>query len=136
MLKAEIIGNIGNDAEIKEFSGKKYVSFSVAHTEVQKDAQGNRTDTTTWVSVLWYGEGCGLLGYLKKGAKVFVRGNLKVKLYKDKNGNAQPAINLNATEVQLCGVKGEASSSGGQASAQTTSQQANVQPQAEDDLPF
>ena len=33
MLTAEIIGNIGNDAEIKEFNGKKYISFSVAHTD-------------------------------------------------------------------------------------------------------
>ena len=33
MLQLEIIGNLGNDAEIKEFSGKKYVSMNVAHSE-------------------------------------------------------------------------------------------------------
>lgn len=130
MLKAEIIGNIGADAEVKEFSGKKYVSFSVAHTEYQKDEQGNRTDQTTWVSVLWYGEGGGLLAYLKRGAKVFVRGNLKVKMYTDRNGNQQAAINVSASEVQLCGVKGE-----------TSTPQAGVQVQQPtneqgDDLPF
>ena len=32
MLQLEVIGNIGNDAEIKEFNGKKYVSFNVAHS--------------------------------------------------------------------------------------------------------
>lgn len=130
MLKAEIIGNIGADAEVKEFNGKKYVSFSVAHTEYQKDEQGNRTDQTTWVSVLWYGEGGGLLPYLKRGVKVFVRGNLKVKMYTDRNGNQQAAINVSASEVQLCGVKGE-----------TSTQQAGVQVQQPtneqaDDLPF
>ncbi len=124
MLKAEIIGNIGADAEVKEFNGKKYVSFSVAHTEYQKDEQGNRTDQTTWVSVLWYGEGGGLLPYLK------VRGNLKVKMYTDRNGNQQAAINVSASEVQLCGVKGE-----------TSTPQAGVQVQQPtneqgDDLPF
>ena len=40
MLQCEVIGNLGNDAEIKYFSGKKYVSFSVAHSEVSKDQQG------------------------------------------------------------------------------------------------
>lgn len=69
MLKAEIIGTIGSDAEIKDFSGKKYVSLSVACNDYAKDQQGNRTETTTWVSVLWYGDGGGLLSYLKKGRK-------------------------------------------------------------------
>lgn len=69
MLKAELIGNLGNDAEIKEFGGKKYVALSVATTEYAKDDQGNRTDVTTWVSVLWYGDGGGLFAYLKKGGE-------------------------------------------------------------------
>lgn len=130
MLKAEIIGNIGADAEVKEFSGKKYVSFRVAHTEYQKDQQGNRIDQTIWVSVLLYGDGGGLLAHLKKGAKVFVRGNQKVKIYTDRNGNPQAAINVSASEVQLCGVKGE-----------TNTQQAGAQVQQPtneqgDDLPF
>ena len=55
MLQCEIIGNIGNDAEIKDFGGKKYVSFNVAHSERKKDANGF-TQITTWISVLWYGE--------------------------------------------------------------------------------
>ena len=49
MLQIEVIGNIGNDAEIKEFSGKKYVSFNVAHSEKHKDANGVNVETTTWV---------------------------------------------------------------------------------------
>lgn len=109
MLKAELIGNLGNDAEIKEFGGKKYVALSVATTEYANDDQGNRTDVTTWVSVLWYGEGGGLFAYLKRGAKVFVRGNLRAKMYADKQGVQQVSINVNASEVQLCGSKAEAS---------------------------
>jgi single-strand DNA-binding protein len=107
MLVSEIIGNIGADAEIKEFSGKKYVSFSVAHSDFSKDQNGNKIEQTTWVSILWYGDGGGLFQYLKKGAKVFIRGRQRVKLYADKNGMAQFAINVNASEVILCGVRGE-----------------------------
>lgn len=127
MLKLEIIGNIGSDAEVKEFGGKKYVSFSVACTEYSKDQKGNKTEYTTWVSILWYGDGGGLIPYLKKGVKVFIRGNLKAKAYTDKQGAAQASININASEVQLCGGKSDGMSS------------STVQPQREDNssgLPF
>lgn len=133
MLQCEIIGNIGADAEIKEFGGKKYVSFNVAHTDVSKDQQGNRIEQTTWVSILWYGDGGGLFQYLKRGSKVFVRGRQKVKLYADKNGNAQFAINVNASEVQLCGMRGEAGNTqGGMPPAQSSP---NMN-ESTDDLPF
>lgn len=142
MLKAELIGNLGNDAEIKEFGGKKYVALSVATTEYAKDDQGNRTDVTTWVNVLWYGEGGGLFAYLKKGVKVFVRGNLRAKMYADKQGVQQVSINVNASEVQLCGSKMDASP---QQPAPTTPANGDSKPpqptpapvpQVGDELPF
>lgn len=33
MLAVTVIGNIGNDAEIKEFNGQKFIAFNVASTE-------------------------------------------------------------------------------------------------------
>lgn len=142
MLKAELIGNLGNDAEIKEFGGKKYVALSVATTEYAKDDQGNRADVTTWVNVLWYGEGGGLFAYLKKGAKVFVRGNLRAKLYADKQGVQQVSINVNASEVQLCGSKADASTQQPATAAPAKGNSAPPQPtpapvpQVGDDLTF
>lgn len=142
MLKAELIGNLGNDAEIKEFGGKKYVALSVATAEYAKDDQGNRADVTTWVNVLWYGEGGGLFAYLKKGAKVFVRGNLRAKLYADKQGVQQVSINVNASEVQLCGSKMDVSPQQPAPAAQAKGNSAPPQPtpapvpQVVDDLPF
>lgn len=129
MLKAEIIGTIGADAEVRDFSGKKYVSLSVACNDYSKDQQGNRTETTTWVSVLWYGDGGGLLPYLKKGAKVFIRGNLKAKAYTDKQGASQASININANEVQLCGFKSDGNTS-------TTTSAPARQSTSNDGLPF
>lgn len=131
MLQCEVIGNIGNDAEIKDFSGKKYVSFNVAHSERRKDANGTTVESTTWVSVLWYGDGGGLTQYLKRGCKVFVRGRLSVKSYQDRNGNTQVAVNVNASEVNLCGMKGEQA-----AGASPAAQQPSASTQQNDDLPF
>lgn len=142
MLKAELIGNLGSDAEIKEFGGKKYVALSIATTEYAKDEQGNRADVTTWVSALWYGDGGGLFAYLKKGAKVFVRGNLRTKIYTDKQGVQQVAINVNASEVQLCGSKADTSPQQASPAAPTKGNSAPPQPtpapvpQVVDDLPF
>lgn len=130
MLQCEVIGNIGNDAEIKDFSGKKYVSFNVAHSEKRKDANGTMIESTTWVSVLWYGDGGGLTQYLKRGCKVFVRGRLSVKSYQDRNGNTQVGVNVNASEVNLCGLKGE------QSTTNNSPVQSATPTQPEDDLPF
>jgi single-strand DNA-binding protein len=136
MLQVEVIGNLGSDAEIKEFGGKKYVSFNVAHSDVSKDQQGNRVEQTTWVSILWYGDGGGLFQYLKRGSKVFVRGRQKVKLYADKNGNAQFAINVNASEVQLCGSKGENNNSQSDNHQSQPSAPSAMGDSNNDDLPF
>ena len=124
MLQLEIIGNLGNDAEIKEFSGKKYVSMNVAHSEKKKDGSEN----TVWVSVLWYGDGGGLFQYLKRGCKVFLRGRLVPKAYTDKQNQPQCALNMYANEVNLCGGKQEST----RQDAATTS----VAPNPDDDLPF
>lgn len=100
MLQVEIIGNIGNDAQVKDFNGKKYIAFNVAHSEKFKNQQGVETERTTWVSVLKPGESA-VAQYLKKGTPVFVRGDLSVKAYKDNAGNWQVGVNCLAREIQL-----------------------------------
>lgn len=130
MLQLEVIGNLGNDAEIKEFGGKKYVSMNVAHSEKRKDGG----DTTIWVSVLWYGEGGNLLLYLKKGTKVFLRGRLVPKAYLDKNNQPQCSVNMYANEVNLCGGKSENNNAASQGA--TAPSVAPTPTSGEDDLPF
>ena len=100
MLQVEIIGNIGNDAQVKDFNGKKYIAFNVAHSEKFKNQQGVETERTTWVSVLKPGESA-VAQYLKKGTPVFVRGDLSVKAYQDSAHNWQVGVNCLAREVQL-----------------------------------
>ncbi len=105
MLQIEVIGNLGKDAEVKEFSGKKYTCFSVAHTEnVRAQKPGEPpVQRTTWLSVYWYGDGGAMLQYLKRGTKVFVRGTMRNNLYTDRTGQTRVDINVNAREVYPCG---------------------------------
>lgn len=111
MLQIEVIGNLGSDAEIKEIRGNKYVSFSVADTFRGSDGQGGRVERTNWVSVLWYGDGGRLFPYLKKGTQVFVRGRMSIREWNDRTGEKQFSINANASEVTLCGTRGESQES-------------------------
>lgn len=125
MLQLEVIGNLGSDAEVKDFGGTKYVQMNVAHSEKHKD--GN--ESTIWVSALWYGEGGSLLQYLKKGAKVFLRGRLVPKAYIDKNNQIQCAVNMYVNEVNLCG--------GSKPENANTAEQLAQEPQGkDDDMPF
>lgn len=101
MLVVEIIGNLGADAVIKEFNGQKFISFSVAHTESYTDGQGQKHERTTWVSCLKYGESA-VINYLKKGTRVFLRGELSVKTY-EAGGTVQAGINCKVRELQLLG---------------------------------
>ena len=85
MLAIEFCGYVGNDAEIKEFNGQKFISFNVATSERYKDAQGNTVSRTTWVSCLKPGESA-VVQYLKKGTQVFVRGDFSAKTFTGANG--------------------------------------------------
>lgn len=100
MLSIEIIGNLGNDAEVKNINGKDVVAFNVAHSE-----KYNGQETTTWVSCLWYGNGGNLVQYLKKGTKVFARGRLSVTTYQNRDNRWVAGVNMTVTEIQLCGGK-------------------------------
>lgn len=103
MFVSEVIGNLGQDAEIKTIAEKNYVSFSVAHTIFSKENNGS--ETTLWISCLWYGDGGNRLQFLKKGTKVYLRGDTSIKEYQDKEGKVHTSVNIFVRELELCGIK-------------------------------
>ncbi len=105
MLKVELIGRLGYDAQAKTLeNGKSQVNMSVAHSEFSKDQQGNRLETTLWVNVTWYSDGGNILQYLKKGASVFIRGRQRVNVYQDKKGDYVAGISITVSEIELIGL--------------------------------
>lgn len=105
MIRLEIVGNLGADAEIKDYNGNKFVSFRVAHSEKWVDRQtGAITTQTTWVSCSLNGDGKGLTEYLKKGTKVFLRGTPNFVTYSSpKTHKIETGVNLFVKEIELCG---------------------------------
>lgn len=104
MLKVELIGNIGADAEIKDFQGNKFVTFRVAHSSKYKDSQGNETESTTWVDVTLNDTESKVIPFLKAGVKVFVRGNANLRVYSSpKDKMMKAGLQVSAWEIELCG---------------------------------
>lgn len=94
MFKAIIIGNLGKDAEEREYNGKKFLSFTVAVSEKDKDNQ----ERTVWINVTT--TQLTLKDYLKKGKQIYVIGTQKNDVYESK-----PDIRVFADEIQLLGKK-------------------------------
>jgi len=109
MIRLEVIGNIGQDANIQEVSGQKVINFSVAHNEKYLNAEGTKVEKTTWINCsLWKKDGnVSLAPYLKSGTKVFVSGHPQTRAYKDQNGVDKCELKMNVQRVELLGGNSE-----------------------------
>lgn len=107
MIKLELIGNLGADAQVQVYNGQKFVSFRVANTDSWTDkSTGEVVKSTQWVSCSMNGDGGGILPYLKKGSKVFVRGNAQFTTFSSpKSHKIEVGVNLYVREIELCGGK-------------------------------
>lgn len=107
MVKLEVIGNLGADAQLQMYNGKKFVSFRVAHTEQWIDGKtGEIIHDTIWVSCSMNGDGGNLLPYLKCGQKVYVRGTPQFGTYSSpKTHKIEVGVNLFVREIELCGIR-------------------------------
>lgn len=105
MIKVEIIGNLGADAQLQEKNGNRFVAFRVANTDKWVDkSTGQVIESTQWISCTLNGDGGALLPYLKRGAKVFVRGNAQFVVFSSaKTRQMEVGVNLFVREIELCG---------------------------------
>ena len=107
MFKAEIIGNLGRDAELKRGNDGNYVVFNVCHSTKYRDREGNEVTNQLWASCTRNGDGGRLMPYLKKGQKVYVRGNVSSRTYRGHDGNWHSGINIAVDEIELVGASPE-----------------------------
>lgn len=122
MIRIEMIGNLGADAELKDNNGRKFVSFRVAHTDKWKNSQtGQDNVSTVWASCAINGDAHNLLPYLKKGVKVFVRGSVQLIMYSSpKTHQMECGLNIAVWEIELCGgQKAETDSANNNATTST-----------------
>jgi single-strand DNA-binding protein len=102
MLKMQIIGNLGKDAEVKQTqAGQTIINFSVAHT-----TKRNGQDATVWVDVSKFveqGQTTAIAQYLKKGTKVYVEGMPSANGWTGQDGTVNGSLRLTAYQIELLG---------------------------------
>ncbi len=117
--KVILVGNLGADPEIKRTQdGRPIANLSVATSDTWRDKNtGERKEKTEWHRVVIFSEGLCKIAeqYLKKGAKVYLEGQLQTRKWQDKDGKDRYSTevvlqNFNSTLTML---DGKNSSSGG-----------------------
>ena len=87
--KVQLIGRLGADPEVKQMvNGKNVARLSIATSQSWKDkTSGERKEKTEWHRVVIFNEGLVnvVQQYLKKGANVYVEGQLSTRKWKDES---------------------------------------------------
>ena len=85
--KVLLIGRLGADPEIKQMvNGKNVARMSLATSQTWKDKNtGEKKEKTEWHRVVVFNEGLVnvVQQYLKKGAQIYVEGQLSTRKWKD-----------------------------------------------------
>jgi single-strand DNA-binding protein len=85
--KVLLIGRLGADPEIKQMvNGKSVARLSLATSQTWKDKNtGEKKEKTEWHRIVVFNEGLVnvVQQYLKKGAQVYVEGQLSTRKWKD-----------------------------------------------------
>ena len=111
--KVTIIGNLGNDPEIRRMaSGGAIANFTVATSERWKDKHtGESKEKTEWHRVTAFGKLAEIIErYVRKGLQVYVEGSLQTRKWQDKQGNDRYTTEINAKELKMLGEKTSATS--------------------------
>jgi len=87
--KVLLIGRLGADPEIKQMvNGKNVARLSIATSQSWKDkSSGERKEKTEWHRIVIFNEGLVnvVQQYLKKGANVYIEGQLTTRKWKDES---------------------------------------------------
>ncbi|MTH95467.1 single-stranded DNA-binding protein [Roseibium sp. RKSG952] len=110
--KVILIGNLGADPEIRNTQdGRPIVNLRIATSESWKDRNtGERRERTEWHRVVVFNEAIAKVceNYLRKGAKVYIEGQLQTRKWQNQQGQDQYS-----TEIVLQGFNSTLTMLGG-----------------------
>ena len=146
--KVLLIGRLGADPEIKQMvNGKSVARLSLATSQSWKDKNtGEKKEKTEWHRVVVFNEGLVnvVQQYLKKGAQVYIEGQISTTKWKDE----QSGQDKYSTEIVIQGYNSSLTmlgGGGGAISNDTTPQQISkntdegsqsTQNDLDDEIPF
>ena len=144
--KVLLIGRLGADPEIKQMvNGKNVARLSLATSQSWKDKNtGEKKEKTEWHRIVVFNEGLVnvVQQYLKKGANVYLEGQLSTRKWRDEKSGQDKY----STEIVLQGYNSSLTMLGGKSSSNTNeSSQASSLPNdqmsqdnsdLDDEIPF
>ena len=103
--KVQLIGNLGNNPEIRTIEGgKKMARFSVATNETYRTAKGEKVTETQWHNLIAWGKVAEIAEqFLSKGSEVAIEGKLINRNYTDKDGIKRYVTEIQVNEVFIVG---------------------------------
>ena len=123
--KVQLIGRLGADPEIKQMvNGKSVARISLATSQSWKDRNtGEKKEKTEWHRIVVFNEGLVnvVQQYLKKGAQVYIEGQLSTRKWKDE----QTGQDKYTTEIVLQGYNSSLTMLGGSNSSNVASSSNN-----------
>ena len=147
--KVLLIGRLGADPEIKQMvNGKNVARLSLATSQTWKDKNtGEKKEKTEWHRIVVFNEGLVnvVQQYLKKGAQIYVEGQLSTRKWKDEKSGQDKY----STEILIQGYNSSLTMLGGcsggiqndntsQAISKNSDDKSQVQQndQDDDEIPF
>ena len=107
--KVTLIGNLGNDPEVRSTTGgNRVATFSLATSRSWNDASGAKQEKTEWHRcVVWNTKTSQLADiverYVKKGDKLYVEGRIEYRQWQDKENQTRYSTEINVRELIMLG---------------------------------
>ena len=139
--KVIIVGNLGQDPEIKYTAGGAAVTtLSIATSDSWKDKDsGMDQERTEWHRVVLWRRLAEIAGeYLKKGSKVYIEGQLQTRIW-EQEGQTRYTTEIIARDMQFLDSRGSSNTPSTQKSSEMNDQSAADVPDSaidDDDIPF
>lgn len=96
-------GNIGRDAEVRQAGDKQVCSFSLA----VKTGWGDNAETMWCDCQVWGKQIDFVMKVARKGEAVVVRGRVKLRTYRAKDGTDKASLQVDCEDVQPCGKRAD-----------------------------
>jgi single-strand DNA-binding protein len=110
--KVMLIGNVGNDPEVRATpNGGRVAQLNLATTRTWNGANGEKQEKTEWHRcVLWNVRGSGLADvverYVKKGDRLYLEGRIEYRQWQDKDGQTRYTTEINVREMVMLSSRG------------------------------
>ena len=130
--KVLLIGRLGADPEIKQMvNGKNVARLSLATSQTWKDKNtGEKKEKTEWHRIVVFNEGLVnvVQQYLKKGAQIYVEGQISTRKWKDE----QSGQDKYSTEIIIQGYNSSLTMLGGGGGIQNDNTSKSISKKSED----